>query len=88
MKEDLREQLKELVVRYSKKKISAQQLTDDVLLIEELGFDSVGLVELVVEIEKQYQVDFLDENMLEDTLGRFGTLAACVEKLMEGKDHA
>ena len=58
MKEDLREHLKELVVRYSKKKISAQQLTDDVLLIEELGFDSVGLVELVVEIEKQYQVTF------------------------------
>ena len=42
-----------------------------------------------MEIEKQYQVDFLDEkNMLENTLGRFGTLAACVEKLMEGKDHA
>ncbi|HLV25143.1 MAG TPA: acyl carrier protein [Gemmatimonadales bacterium] len=42
--------------------VERDKLTDDAIFIEDLGADSLDIVELVMEFEKEFNIDIPDED--------------------------
>ena len=42
--------------------VEREKLTDDASFIEDLGADSLDIVELVMELEKEFNIDIPDED--------------------------
>lgn len=62
-------------------------LTDDMRLIEDLNFDSLALMSLVLEIEEAYDISFDDANLLFENFNRIGDLRDIISQLQE-EQHA
>lgn len=58
---------------------------DDILIIEDLGFDSVQLMSFIVQIESVFKIEFDDADILFDRYNRFGDLCVMVKDLLEKK---
>lgn len=59
------------------------ELSDDMMLIENLGFDSVRLIHLISEIEDAFEIEFSGDNMLFDHFERIGDLCDIVLDLVK-----
>lgn len=62
-------------------------LNDDMLLIEDLGMDSLGLMSLVLDIEDEFGISFDDGNLLFENFNRIGDLRDIIEKLESEKNN-
>ena len=51
-------------------------------LISDLGFDSLSLIRLVVDIEIEFGISVPDEFMRQDNIRKFGNIYRWVEKLI------
>jgi len=56
---DVREKVKQVIVEQLS--VNPEEVTDDASFIEDLGADSLDIVELVMELEEQFGVDIPDE---------------------------
>lgn len=56
---DIREKVKKVIV--DQLSVNAEEITDDASFIEDLGADSLDIVELVMEFEEQFGIDIPDE---------------------------
>ena len=56
---DVREKVKQVIIEQLS--VNADELTDDASFIEDLGADSLDIVELVMEFEEKFGVDIPDE---------------------------
>ena len=65
-----------------------ESITEYTNLINDLGFDSIQLVELVVEIEKAYSIEFKDEDLNIDILQIYGGLLNTVKRLIGEKNDS
>ena len=62
-------------------------LNDDMLLIEDLGMDSLRLMNLVLDIEDEFGISFDDGNLLFENFNRIGDLRDIIEKLESEKTN-
>ena len=60
-----------------KLKIDVSEVTDDKHLIDDLGADSLDTVELVMELETEYDIEIADEDA--ETLVTVGAIKQYVE---------
>ena len=58
------EKVCELIMKARKNKVSGDQLKPDALLAEDLGFDSLGMTELLVLAEDAFSLDIPVEDAL------------------------
>ena len=65
-------------------KAADEKLLKDTDLIESLGFDSFLMVELVVELEAAFDMEFDVNDMDMEELKIYGGLKAAVEKRLDG----
>ncbi|MCX7000898.1 MAG: acyl carrier protein [Candidatus Sumerlaeota bacterium] len=56
---DIREKVKKVIV--DQLSVNPEEITDDASFIEDLGADSLDIVELVMEFEEQFGIDIPDE---------------------------
>ena len=76
--------LKEMVVSLSPQDITVESVSDSVDLIKDFGFSSITLVQLVVDIEKEFNIEFDDAMLGVESLGNFNNLIEYVkEKVSE-----
>ena len=64
-----------------------RSLNDDMLLIEDLGMDSLRLMNLVLDIEDEFGISFDDGNLLFENFNRIGDLRDIIEKLESEKTN-
>ena len=64
---------------------SPRKLNDNMRLIEDLGMDSLGLMNLGLEIEDEFDISFDDGDLLFDNFNRIGDLRDIIEKLESEK---
>ena len=64
---------------------SPRKLNDNMRLIEDLGMDSLGLMNLVLEIEDEFDISFDDGDLLFENFNRIGDLRDIIEKLESEK---
>jgi len=57
---DLEEKVKEIIAK--ELGVEREKLTDDASFMEDLGADSLDTVELVMEFEKEFNIDIPDED--------------------------
>ena len=57
---DVRQKVKQVIV--DQLSVNPDEVTDDASFIEDLGADSLDIVELVMELEEQFGVDIPDED--------------------------
>ena len=62
-------------------------LNDDMLLIEDLGMDSLRLMNLVLDIEDEFCISFDDGNLLFENFNRIGDLRDINKKLESEKNN-
>lgn len=76
-----REKLMELIMNYAK--VSEQYtIKDEDDMVYDLGMDSLSLVEVIVDIEEQFDIEIEEEEM--DEIYKFGKLLSYLEA-KEGK---
>lgn len=61
------------------------ELSEDVRLIENLGFDSVQLISLIARIEEEFDIEFMGNRMLFDRFDNLGNLCNLVKEMIEEK---
>lgn len=83
MKENVEKILGELIVLHSRKNINIEDINDDTLLIEELGYDSVDLVLLMVQIEEKFGVEFGNTEMIVENINCFGKMKEFISKQLQ-----
>ena len=60
-----------------------RNLNDNMLLIEDLGFNSLQLMELIIDIEDTYDISFDEADLLFESFDKIGDLRAIIEQLEE-----
>ncbi|RMD88201.1 MAG: acyl carrier protein [Candidatus Dadabacteria bacterium] len=60
MSGDIAERVKAIIVEQLG--VSADEVTPEASLIEDLGADSLDIVELIMALEEEYEIDIADEN--------------------------
>ena len=78
MNEQIRTQLKKIIVANAKLPITEQEITDDTDLIEDLSFDSISIMMTVGAIEDYYQIVLDDDALVFSTVEKFGSLVQAV----------
>lgn len=78
---DIKEKIKEMLVRRLKLKMTAQDIKDNNPLFGEggLGLDSIDALELVVGLQKEFGVSITDKAVAEKVLASVDTIAEFVE---------
>ena len=62
-----------------------RSLNDDMRLIEDLGMDSLALMNLVLDIEDEFDISFDDGDLSFENFNRIGDLRDIIEKLESEK---
>ena len=80
--------LKEMIIDTLKlEEVSAEEIDDDAPLFKEgLGLDSIDALELVVAIEKIFNVIIEDEDVGKEAFGSIRILAGFIQKEYTGAD--
>ena len=84
---DLETKLKELIVSCSEN-IDTKLIDKDTDLVRDLGFDSINIVKLVVEIECAFEIEIDEADLLVDKLSNYMNLLHVIEEKcqsMEGE---
>lgn len=69
---NIREKVYELVMPRTKMLEAGSDIKDETDLVYDLGLDSLSLVELLVDLESEFDMEIDEENM--DFIYKFGTL--------------
>lgn len=56
----------EIINKYSPNLLVIEDITDELDLVEDLGMDSMSFVQLVIDIEAEFKIEFPDEKLLID----------------------
>jgi len=72
--DDTDEKLKKLVVKCSRIKISANDINENSNLMSDFGYDSISLIQLTVDIEKEFSMVSDDEVWILDLSSNYSNL--------------
>ena len=82
---ELNTQIKEAIVRSLRLPITSEEIGDDLSLFEGgLGLDSIDVLELVLEIERQFGVAIADEQIGREVLQSVNAIAKFVQSQRSG----
>ena len=84
MDKNIKAKLIEMIIQNARKNISSEDIKEKTLLIEDLEYDSINLIELMVQIEQEFDIEFLSTEMLIDNINCFGSLLTFISKQVQG----
>jgi acyl carrier protein len=79
MELDLREKIKAVFVKSFE--IPAENIQDDKLLFDDLGLDSLDLVDLIVGLQKEFKLDLRRHSEIQ-TIRTFGDVCKVMEQIV------
>lgn len=77
---DLDAKLKEIIIKNSRKEICENDISNDSDLATNFGFDSVQIIEMIVDLETQFDITIDDEDIELDVLTKYGPLKQLISK--------
>ncbi len=85
--ENIRQQLKEIIIQGLRiKDRGPESLPDDQRLLDgDLGIDSIDILQLILEIERQYRIKLVDGDFDKTAWESIDTLAAAIETKLTAK---
>lgn len=73
------ERLRELIVKNSPISINCGDIKEETDLINDLGYDSVGIMRFLTEIEDEFAIEIEDEYLSLEILGKYMNLREAIE---------
>jgi acyl carrier protein len=73
--EELKPQIKEMIVERLFLNVAPEDIPDDADLMEAYGIDSVNLFEIVVGLEEQFEITMEDDDFNVETFSNVGNIA-------------
>lgn len=70
----IEEELKSIIYAYCRKGITVESISLETRLVENLGFDSISIMQLIVEIENQFGIIFEYNDLNFDTINKYCNL--------------
>ncbi len=67
--------------------IEIESIKDDTKLIEELEYDSIALIQLLVDIEDEFNVDLTNDDLLANKLNTPASLMELIERCRVSEDE-
>lgn len=77
------EDLDKLIKNYIEDEHLYQDGLEGKKLIDDLGFDSVSIIQLMSDIEEHFNIEFKDEDILIESFETYEKLKSLVEKMLE-----
>ena len=62
------EKLKYLIQKSAKNNIDIYDIKDETSLVDDLLFDSVSIIQLLIEIEEEFNIEFNEDNSFYDIM--------------------
>lgn len=60
---NIQEKLMEIIAEVATREIDISKINDETILTSDLGFDSVQIIQLIVELESQFEIEIEDEDL-------------------------
>ncbi len=77
---DIQKELKSIIIAIARNEVTDESISNETVLTNDLGFDSVQIVSLIVEIESYFGIVIDDEDLDLDKISVFGSLIELVTK--------
>lgn len=77
---NLNENIKDILINISGREIKTCEINDNTNIISDLGFDSVKIIQLIVEIENKFNIEIEDEDMDINNLNNCKSLRELIAK--------
>ena len=74
------ENLKKVISEIVKLSINSDKINETTNLLSDLGFDSIQIVQLIVEVEEQFGIEISDDDLDIANLSIYGKLLAMIEE--------
>lgn len=81
---EIKEKLKKIIVDIAPTVVEISEINDNTVLTKDLGFDSVQIISLIVEIESQFDIEIEDEDLDIEKLTVLKTLTDMVVNKLQG----
>lgn len=76
---------KEIINAIITEKRFSDKITADMSLSDDLGFDSLSLVELIVDLEDRFEIEIDESDLDPGQLKTVGQIYTLVDKYLEGR---
>lgn len=80
MKNNIAAKLKKMILFNAKNKNLISKITNSSNLINDFGYDSIQMLNLLINIENNFGIEFEDEDLYTNLLINYGSLLGCIEK--------
>lgn len=80
------QKLKELIANVATQDVDISSINEETLLTNNLGYDSVQIIELIVELENEFNIEIEDDDLEIENLTVYSKLYEMVER--KTKDEA
>ena len=76
---------KEIINSILTEKRFSDTITSDMKLSEDLGFDSLSLIELIVDLEDRFDIEIDESDLDPSQLKTVGQIYSLIDKYLEGR---
>jgi len=80
------EKLKELIVS-CRDSVELEKINEETDLVRDFGFNSINIIQLVVEIESVFDIEIDDENLLQEKLSPYKNLIEILKAKLDGGSY-
>lgn len=80
----IKEKLKKIIADIAPIVVEISEINDNTVLTKDLGFNSVQIISLIVEIESQFDIEIDDEDLDIEKLTVFKTLSDMILNKLKG----
>lgn len=86
MVDEVKKIVKELIIKDASRNVEEKDVTDSALLIEDLSYNSISIISLIVDIEDYFSLHFDDAYLLIENINKVESLVSYVCKLIKERD--
>lgn len=83
---DIHEKLKAIISEVATRAVDDVKIIDETVLTSDLGFDSVQIISLIVELESQFNIEIDDDDLDIEKLTVYSSLYNMVTNKLGTKD--
>ena len=83
---DIHEKLKAIISEVATHAVDDVKIIDETVLTSDLGFDSVQIISLIVELESQFNIEIDDDDLDIEKLTVYSSLYKMVTNKLGAKD--
>ena len=84
-KNEICKRISEIILQNTVMSAVCSEMNDDTDLVTDLGYDSVTTIAVISELENEFGIEFEVEELISDTISKYGSLCNVVLEKLESK---